>query len=120
MSKFWPPPDETNGSCNRPGIYRFTIAGEGIYVGRYTSANRPLREYGKNVEKLIEGRPYRPSDRDGFRYVHVALHRAVVGGCEIRLEIVENVERKNLNERERFWIAQIPEGERLNGRRRPR
>lgn len=116
----WPPVDETKGSCGSPGIYRISIDGEGVYVGRFTKSGRPLREYSRNVQKLISDLPYRPQDPNGFRYVHLALHRAVRAGGDIRFEIVENCEREQLNERERFWIDQVPVDRRLNGRKRPR
>ena len=117
---FWSVPDETKGSIAAPGIYRFTIEGEGIYVGRYTRSSRVLKEYVRNVEKQKSRRPYRPQDPNGFRFVHVALFRAVEDGRNIHLEIVENVPVERLNERERYWIEQIPIEQRLNGRRRPR
>ncbi len=115
---YWPHPDESVAKCNLPGIYRFTIDGLGVYVGRFTNASRPLREYSRNVEKLLEGRPYRPKNHDGFRHVHRVLHQAVMEGRSITLEIVENVDPKMLNERERYWIKRVPDDLRLNGKRR--
>jgi hypothetical protein len=118
--EFWPDPDESNGVCTKPGIYRFTIDEQGIYVGRFTKASRVLREYRKNVAKLIEGRPYRPRDPNGFRHVHRALYHAVMRRNSIFLEIVENVAPELLNERERYWREQVPAELRLNGKRRQR
>jgi hypothetical protein len=117
---FWPEPDESNGVCAKPGIYRFTIGEQRIYVGRFTRASRVLREYRRNVAKLMEGLPYRPRDPNGFRQVHRALHDAVICQDSIFLEIVENVAPEFLNERERFWREQVPAEFRLNGKQRQR
>jgi len=114
---FWPKPNETGGVCSSPGIYRITIRGLGSYVGRYTRASRPIKEYQRNVQKLLDGRPYRPGNPTGFRYVHHALYSAVVEGRDIVFEIIENVDVSKLNERERYWIEQVPINERLNGPR---
>jgi hypothetical protein len=120
VRELWADPDETNGVCTKPGIYRFTIDKRGIYVGRFTKASRVLREYRKNVEKLLEGRPYRPRDPNGFRHVHRALHEAVICQDAIYLEIVENVAPELLNQRELYWRDEVPEELRLNGKRRQR
>lgn len=117
---FWEDPDETNGTCRQPGIYRFTIDGEGVYIGRFTNARRPIREYRNNVRKLQERKPYRRRDPDGFRYIHIALFKAVQEGRRIKIEIVENVEAHLLNERERLWISKVPIELRLNDRKRIR
>ena len=116
MREFWPPPIETGGTCDRPGVYRWTIQGGGIYVGRFTHSSRPLKEYARNVDRLLNGKPYRPKKPDGFRRIHNALAQAVRDGRAITIEIVENVELEFLNGREKFWIAQIDPSQRLNGR----
>jgi hypothetical protein len=113
---YWPEPDQSNGVCQRPGIYRFTIEQAGVYVGRYTRSSRVLGEYLRNVRKLIEQRPDRKSKPDGFRLIHIELHRAVVEGRAIKLEILENCPCERLNERERHWIDQVPQEIRLNGK----
>jgi enamine deaminase RidA (YjgF/YER057c/UK114 family) len=116
---FWDPPDETNGVCSKPGIYQFTIHGAGSYVGRYTKADRVLHEYARNVRKLLDKKSYRPANPAGFRRIHIELHKAVVEGRSIRLEILENVDPTYLNDRERYWIRRVPPELRLNGKRRP-
>ena len=114
--RYWPHPVETNGVCNLPGIYRWLIDGAPVYVGRFTHASRPLKEYHRNVERLLNGKPYRPRKPDGFRRIHKALAEAVTLERTISIEIVENVEPELLNIREKFWIEQIEPHLRLNGR----
>ena len=115
--EFWSAPDETGGVTSLPGIYRFIIDESWTYIGRFTHASRPLEEYVKNVKKLMEGRPYRPQNPEGFRAVHKALFWAVTEQRSITLEIVENARTEELNERERYWISKVPPEWLLNGRR---
>ena len=117
MSGYWPDPDQSNGSLDHPGIYRFTIEGSGIYIGRFTRRYRVVGEYPNNVRRIFEQGAYRKSDGSGFRFVHVELHRALVDGRTIRPEVVENYDISDLNVRERYWIEQVPIELRLNGKK---
>jgi hypothetical protein len=38
---------------NQPGIYEWNIEGVGIYIGKYNSIRRPMREYVLNVERVL-------------------------------------------------------------------
>ena len=50
-----------------PGIYEWAITyADGSirrYVGKYTRRSRPTREYHANVERILDGRPYRRPPR---------------------------------------------------------
>lgn len=113
---YWGEPEEVGGVTAKPVIYRFTIDEKWTYVGRFTRASRPLKEYERNVRKLIEGRPYRPLRPDRFRAIHRALFWAHSERRPIKLEKIENVKRDQLNERERHWISKIPKRWCLNGK----
>jgi hypothetical protein len=89
----------------RPGIYEWSIAGRGTYIGKYTHISRPANEYGKNVYNLLNGKPYRRSKPDAFRRIHRELAQAHCEGRRIRLTILENVDPSRINERERELIA---------------
>jgi len=73
----------------------------------------PLREYARNVTRLLNEEPYRPADPDGFRHIHRELAAAYLKGQPITLTIRENVNPSLLNARERQLIA---ERGALNGR----
>lgn len=93
-----------------PGIYAWKIEGIGIYVGKYTHSSRPLREYNRNVARLLSGKSYRRQKPDGFRNIHRELARAVVGGLNIELNILENCSASDLNEREKYFISTMAFG----------
>jgi len=97
-----------------PGIYAWKIEGSGVYVGKYTHKFRPLREYDKNVRRLLSDEPYRPQNPNGFRRVHRALAKAVVEGLNVELHVLENCPPETLNAREQYLIAKIGSGG-LNG-----
>jgi hypothetical protein len=90
----------------RPGIYEWNIDGRGIYVGKYKRIGRPLKEYGRNVHNILNGKPYRRSKPDAFRRIHHELAQAHREGRRIRLTILENVDLLRINERERELIAE--------------
>jgi hypothetical protein len=89
-----------------PGIYEWQIEGRGSYIGKYTHISRPLKEYGRNVTKIVNGRPYRPANPDGFRYIHRELHAAHRECRKITLIILENGEPTQLGRREAELIAE--------------
>jgi len=90
-----------------PGIYEWRIEGVGCYIGQYTRKSRPKREYGLNIRKLRTDRPYRKGNKNGFRQIHLALHRAILDHRAITLSLLENHAAKcDRNRRERELIAQ--------------
>ena len=95
---------------NLLGIYAWKIEGVGVYVGKYTKKSRPLREYNKNVRRLLNGQPYRPQKPNGYRVIHRALAKAVQEGSNIELHILENCSAGNHNEREQHYIATLGSG----------
>lgn len=38
-----------------PGIYEWRIADAGVYIGQYSHAKRPRRNYGTNVANILVG-----------------------------------------------------------------
>lgn len=101
-------------SLDSPGIYAWKIESIGVYVGKYTHSSRPLREYNRNVTRLLGGKSYRRQNPAGFRRVHRALARAVADGLSIELHILENCSASDLNEREKHFISTMAFGN-LNG-----
>ncbi|MNJ68895.1 hypothetical protein D3C77_651880 [compost metagenome] len=97
-----PRPSDVDPS--RPLIYLWEIRnhqGEVIYrdIGRsINGAKRPREDYQRNVENLRRGRPYRPSNQDGFREVHRQLLRADQEGFGIRLYLLQNVTEEEIDE----------------------
>lgn len=104
-------------SLDLPGIYEWSISyADGTtrrYVGKYTQRNRPTREYHANIERLLDGRPYRKASPDGFRQVHRELAKATEEGREVVLTILENAAPADLNQREQALIKE--RGATLNG-----
>ena len=91
--------------CSRPGIYEWHIEGVGWYIGKYKRIRRPLKEYGRNVTRLLNGLAYRRGNTDGFRRIHRELSLALTTHRQIRLTILENVAPDCINIRERELIA---------------
>ena len=91
----------------QPGLYEWCIEGVGCYIGQYTHALRPRREYGLNVGRLLAERPYRKGNPEGFRRVHRQLAKAAQDCRSITLTLLENQPVKDdRNHRERELIAQ--------------
>jgi hypothetical protein len=88
-----------------PVIYRITIRGVGVYVGKTRDPRRPLRDYWRNVANLVAGRPYRRGNVDGYRRIHLEMAAAVRGGVPVDLHGLENVPEDALGSRERYWIG---------------
>lgn len=101
--EFVVPPDV---QLDRPGIYEWAIDGLGRYIGKYKWINRPRLEYGRNVNRLLAGKPYRKSKPGGFRLIHTALFNAWRDGRQIRLTILENVDPANIDAREQELIRE--------------
>ena len=90
-----------------PGLYEWRIEGVGCYIGQYTHVQRPKREYGLNIQRILSERPYRKGKPEGFREIHRRLAEAVQGGLLITLTLLENhVSKDDRNQRERELIAQ--------------
>jgi hypothetical protein len=84
-----------------PGLYEWRIEGIGCYIGQYTRARRPQREYDLNVGRKLAGRPYRKGNPDGFRKIHAALADAAEAGRPVTLTLLENQSDKaDCNRRE--------------------
>jgi hypothetical protein len=90
----------------KPGIYQWII-GKDSYIGKYSDIGRPTRHYGRIVERKRAGKKYRPSNPNGFRKVHLALHNAITKGRKVELRILENVEPESLQARETELIRQL-------------
>lgn len=91
---------------DRPGIYEWRIEGVGVYVGKYTRISRPKKQYGRNLFNILNSKPYRPRNPNGFRRVHRELERAYRERRTITLTILENVSPAELNRRERELIVE--------------
>lgn len=109
-----------------PLIYMWEIRdGAGILVGRYVGkakagANRPLKDYRRNVANILLGKPYRKSKPTGYRRVHRALAEAESKGFQVTLRFLCNVGRdEDINEVEQRLIREQnsrgPEPWQLNG-----
>ena len=89
-----------------PGLYEWRIDGVGCYIGQFTRARRPRREYGLNVARILTGRPYRKGKPDRFRLIHRQLADAVRENRAITLLLLENEsDRIRRNQREQELIA---------------
>lgn len=85
-----------------PGIYEWQIPEVGCYVGQYSTRSRPLKQYLRNVQRLLTGRPYRPKKPNGFRLIHRELAFALLSGTIVNLFYLENHREKHVrNRRER-------------------
>jgi hypothetical protein len=74
------------------------------YVGKAVrGSDRPKTQYRRNVNNLLNGRPYRRNNPEGFRAVHRRLAGAVREGHKIRLTLVENVAVADIFDREAYW-----------------
>lgn len=95
------------GACEDvPGIYEWRIEGIGTYIGKFKRIRRPTREYGCNVVRLLNERPYRKGSPLGFRRIHRELAQAVRVGWLITLTILENPPVADLNRREAQLIRE--------------
>ena len=95
---------------SRPLIYLWEIVGsDGTvccrYVGKASGgAHRPRTQYRRNVNNILQGRPYRKGKPDQFRAIHRRMAQAVQAAETLRLTLVCNVAPdQNINQLERFW-----------------
>ncbi len=96
----------------QPLIYLWEVTdGDGVvgyrYVGKsINGSHRPKAAYRLNVNHLLDGKPYRKGNPDGFRVVHRRLADATRGGAKIQLSLICNVgPGEDIFERERHWQA---------------
>ena len=103
---------EITGSvdADRPLIYLWEILDENgevccRYVGKASrGAERPRTQYRRNVNNILQGRPYRKGKPDQFRLIHRQMADAVLSGQKIRLSFVCNVaDGEDINALERHW-----------------
>ena len=110
---------EANGVDSvQPLIYRWEIfdhAGEPIacYVGKSKNgAKRPLRDYKRNVRRLLAGQPYRKSkpdefQPDEFRAIHRLMAEAVRQDQTIVLTLLRNVSpNESINDAEQELLRE--------------
>jgi hypothetical protein len=97
----------------QPGLYEWHIEGVGSYIGKYKSIDRPKKQYSRNVQNLLDGKPYRKSYA-AFRRIHHELAEAHKSEKKITLTILENCSPEEINARE---LLLIKERGRLNGSR---
>jgi len=105
-----------------PLLYKIAIGGMVCYIGCANSARRPKSAYRRNLQRMIDGRPYRKGDQEGFRLVHKRLLEATNSGETIVIELIRNVPRESKFSEERAEIQRhLDNGEiLLNDRRRHR
>ena len=78
-------------------IYRWEIFGPDsarlvCYVGKSKNgARRPLRDYKRNVLRLLAGQPYRKSKPDEFRAIHRLMANAVQQQQTLVLTLLKNI-----------------------------
>ena len=77
---------------SKPGIYIWEIEGAGKYVGKYTRIDRPMKQYGRNVRRIMNELPYHDKSKPaGFRHIHRELEKAHREGRKITFHTSENV-----------------------------
>ena len=97
MVSGWYREEKIEGVCPYlPGLYEWQIEGVGCYIGQYTHARRPRREYGLNVGRILANRPYRKNNLIGFRRVHHELAAAFVAGKAITLTLLGTKSRRRI------------------------
>lgn len=117
-------PPLPNIDVTAPLIYMWEIRNDddeilGRYVGKANGGEkRPTMHYNRNVNRLLQGRPYRNGKK--YRRIHIALADAVKAGHRISLSYLCNVsEDENIFEVEQHYIREYgcnkPDGIGLNG-----
>jgi hypothetical protein len=93
------------------GLYEWQIESTEryVYIGKYTHARRPRREYALNVQRIQQEKPYRKKNPLGFRQIHTFLANALKADPppKITLTFLENVSdpaERNARERELIRI----------------
>ncbi|WP_028946718.1 hypothetical protein [Synechocystis sp. PCC 6714] len=75
------------------------------YVGEASQgADRPRTHYSRNVNKILQKRPYRKSKPDDFREIHRKMAEAIKNNHAIKLSFLCNVQdNEDINDLERKW-----------------
>jgi hypothetical protein len=100
---------DNNLSRTEPLIYMWEIHNEhqvlvGCYVGKASrGAKRPLKRYKKNVQQLLENKPYHIKGRD-YRRVHYALAHATQHAYTVSLHFLCQATIHSINQLERECI----------------
>jgi hypothetical protein len=96
-----------------PLIYMWEIRDpHGKLVGRYVGkakagANRPRTHYARNVANVLAHKPYRKSNPNGYRRIHLALALAQTSQSAITLTFLCNPKPgENINDAERRCIKE--------------
>jgi hypothetical protein len=103
-----------NVDPHSPLLYKITVDGAICYIGCANSARRPKSAYLRNLYRMIDGKPYRKNNPDGFRSVHRHMFEAVKAGKPIVIDLLRNVslESKFSEEKEEIqW--HLNKGEKL-------
>jgi hypothetical protein len=78
------------------------------YIGKSTTGEGRLRAYCRNVQKIFAGLPRRPTlGQEKYRAVHLAMAKACEHGSEYDFFPLENADRVNLNQLERWRIVEL-------------
>jgi hypothetical protein len=84
-----------------------TTGREHRYIGRSSTGESRLRAYCRNVEKIFQGLPRRPTPgQEKYRTVHLAMAKACEHGWEYEFYPLENCDCGALNQFERLRIAE--------------
>jgi hypothetical protein len=75
------------------------------YVGKASrGAHRPRTQYRRNVNNILQGRPYRKGKPGEFRAIHRRMAQAIQSGETLRLSFICNVAAdEDINQVERYW-----------------
>jgi hypothetical protein len=95
----------TGIDTSKPGLYEWQIEGKGSYIGKFTHISRPKNEYGRNLTRILNNKPYRRGKPDGFRRIHRELRDAFNEGRWIKLIILQNA-GEDINRLEQALIAE--------------
>ena len=96
---------EEGVTWSQPVIYRITIRGTGLYVGKALNGRQARRDTWRDVADLLEGRPFRKGRPGSYRRIHLEMAAAVRAGVPIDLHALENGTAEALASRERYWIG---------------
>lgn len=96
---------EPGVSWSEPVIYRITIRGVGLHVGKAENARQARCILWRDVGDLVAGRPWRTGKPGDYARVHLAMAAAVRAGVPIDLHALENVALEAMASRERYWIG---------------
>ncbi len=103
-----------NVDPHSPLLYKITISGAISYIGCANSARRPKSAYSRNLERMLQGKPYRKSNPDGFRSVHRRIFEAAKAGETIVIALLRNVPRESkFSEEQAEILWHLKKGDKL-------